>query len=167
MWSSFLWENDSSHRPRTLAKINRVAIDDINNERNIWDDETGMSPEEWSRTYDEAYRRLGLILSQGKSVMDDSANFTKHLRDRLRALAESYGAHTMVIYVDIPFSEVQRRRQENRQTRVRADVRDSDFAHVIAQFEPPTEDENVLRYDGSISLEKWIPLLQSHLDLTT
>ena len=72
-----------------------------------------------------------------------------------------------MIYVDIPFSEVQRRRQENRQTRVRADVRDSDFAHVIAQFEPPTEGRNVLRYDGSISLEKWIPLLLSHLDLTT
>ncbi len=48
--------------------INRVAIDDINNERNVWDDETGMSPEEWTRTYDEAYRRLGLILSQEKSA---------------------------------------------------------------------------------------------------
>ena len=138
--------------------INRVAIDDINGERNVWDDETGMSPEEWTRTYDEAYRRLDLILSQGKSAIDDSVNFTKHLRDHLRALAESYGAHTTVIYVDIPFSEIQRRRQENRQTRVRADVRDSDFAYVVEQFEPPTEEENVLRYDGSISLEKWIPL---------
>jgi predicted kinase len=138
--------------------INRVAIDDINDEREVWDDETGMSPEEWTKTYDEAYRRLGLALSQGKSALDDSTNFTKRLRDHLRALAERYNARTTVIYVDIPFSEARHRWQENRQTRVSADVRDSDFAYVVEQFEPPTEDENVFRYDGSISLEKWISL---------
>ena len=141
--------------------ITRVAIDDINAERDVWDDEIGMSPEEWTKTYDEAYRRLGLVLSQRKSALDDSTNFTKHLRDHLRALAERYDAHTMVIYVDIPFSDARRRWQENRQTRVRDDVRDSDFAYVVAQFEPPTEDENVLRYDGSIPLEKWILLTVS------
>jgi predicted kinase len=138
--------------------IKRVAIDDINDELDVWDDETGLLPEEWTKTYDEAYRRLGLVLCQGKSALDDSTNFTKHLRDHLRALAESYNARTMVIYVDIPVSEVRLRWQKNRQTRVRADVRDSDFAYVVEQFEPPTEDENVLRYDGSISLEKWISL---------
>jgi predicted kinase len=138
--------------------INRVAIDDINHERGVWNDETGMSAEEWTETYNEAYRRIGLVLSRGKSVLDDSVNFTKDLRDRLRALAGRYGASTTVISVDIPLPEAQRRWQENRQTRVRANVRDSDFAYVVEQFEPPTDDENVLRYDGSISLEEWIRL---------
>lgn len=136
--------------------VSRVAIDDINNERGIWDDETGLSPEEWANTYQEAYRRIGALLSQGKSVVDDSVNFTRELRDRLRAIAESYGAATTVIYVDVPLSEVRRRWLENRQTGMRADVRDSDFANVVEHFEVPTEDENVLRYDRTIPAAAWI-----------
>jgi adenylylsulfate kinase-like enzyme len=71
----------------TLAKalvrslgIHRVAIDDINNERGIWDEETGLSPEEWTNTYQEAYRRIAASLKRGESVIDDSANFTRELR---------------------------------------------------------------------------------------
>jgi predicted kinase len=150
----------------TLAKalvgalgINRVAIDDINNERGVWDDERGLSAEEWTNTYNEAYHRIGAFLNRGESVIDDSANFTRELREHLRDLAQRYDACTMVIYVDIPFSEAQRRWQENRQTAVRADVRDEDFAHVLEHFEPPTEDEQVLRYDGTIPVEEWIGLI--------
>lgn len=34
--------------------VSRVAIDDINGERGVWNDETGLSPEEWTKTYQEA-----------------------------------------------------------------------------------------------------------------
>ena len=138
--------------------ISRVAIDDINGERGVWNDETGMSEEEWTKTYNEAYRRIGIHLSRGEGVVDDSVNFTKGLRDRLRAIAQRYDAHSAVIYIDISLTEAQRRWQENRQTLVRADVRDDDFAQVVEYFEPPTEDEQMLRYDGSISVEEWISL---------
>jgi predicted kinase len=138
--------------------INRVAIDDINTERGVWDDEIGLSPEEWTNTYNEAYRRIGIHLNRGESVVDDSVNFTKNLRDRLQAIARRYDAHSAVIYIDVSLSEAQRRWQENRQTLVRADVRDDDFAHIIEHFEPPTEDEQMLRYDGSISVEEWVSL---------
>lgn len=141
--------------------ISRVAIDEINNERGIWDDETGLSPEEWANTYQEAYRRIGSLLGQGRSVVDDSVNFTRELRDHLRAIAESYGAATIVIYVDVPLSEVRRRWLENRQTGMRADVRDNDFANVVEHFERPTEDENVLCYDGAISAAAWVDLVFS------
>ena len=138
--------------------IRRIDIDDINAERGVWDNETGMSPQEWANTYNEAYRRIGSLLSQGESVVDDSVNFTRALRNRLRTLAESYHAQTTVIYVDIHLSEVQRRWRENRQSAVRADVRESDFAHVLEHFEPPTEEEQVLRYDGSHSVGDWVSL---------
>ncbi len=138
--------------------ISRVAIDDINGERGIWNDETGLSEEEWKNTYNEAYRRIGIHLSRGESVVDDSVNFTKELRDRLRAIAQRYDAHSAVIYIDIPLTEVQRRWQENRQTLERGDVRDDDFAQVVEYFEPPTGDEQTLRYDGSIPIEEWISM---------
>ena len=139
-----------------LLGVRRVSIDEINGERGIWNDETGMSPEEWTKTYEIVYQRIATFLSQGKSVVDESANFTKEQRDRLRAIAEQYSAQTYVIFVDISLAEVQRRWQENRQTAVRNDVRDDDFAHVVEYFEPPAEDENILRYDGSILPGMWI-----------
>jgi predicted kinase len=74
----------------------------------------------------------------------------------LRAIAKNYSVNTTVIYVDVPLSEVRRRWLENRQTGMRADVRDSDFANVVEHFEVPTEDENVLRYDGTIPGAAWI-----------
>lgn len=136
----------------------RVSIDEINNERGVWDEEKGLSPEEWTKTYQEAYRRIDALLSQGESVIDDSANFTREQRDCLRAIAHAYDATSVVIFLDTPLAEAQRRWQENRQTTVRADVRDSDFVHVIEHFELPTEDEQVLCYDGTISVEEWMDL---------
>ncbi len=139
-----------------LLGIKRISIDEINGERGIWNDETGMSPEEWTKTYEIAYQRIATFLSQGESVVDESANFTQEQRDHLRAIAEQYNAQTCVIFVDISLAEVQRRWQENRQTSVRNDVRDDDFAHVVEYFELPIEDENVLRYDESEPSEVWI-----------
>lgn len=147
----------------TLSKVlarelhlSRVSIDDLNTERGIWDDEKGLSPEEWTDVYNEAYRCIDALLSQGKSVVDDNANFTREQRDRLRAIATTYYVPTTVIYVTTPLVEVRRRWQENRQTKVRGDVRDADFAQVVDSFEAPTNDENVLRYDGAMPVEQWI-----------
>ncbi len=136
--------------------IQRVAIDDINSERGIWDDEKGLSSEEWDETYREAYQRIATFLSLGESVVDDSANFTREQRDRLRTIAEQYNAQSCVIFVDVSLTEARRRWQENRQTAVRADVRDDDFAHIVEYFAPPVENENVLRFDGSMLVREWI-----------
>ncbi len=141
-----------------LISIKRVSIDEINEEQGVWKDDTGMSPEEWTKTYEEAYQRISTFLEQGKSVVDDSANFTREQRDRLRAIAEQFHAQSYAIFVDVTLVEVQRRWQENRQTAVRNDVRDDDFAQVVENFEPPTENENVLRYDGSMMQGEWIRL---------
>lgn len=152
----------------TLAKelvnclsIKRVALDEINTERGIWDEETGMSSEEWEATYQEAYRRIASCLRQGESVVDDSTNFTRTQRDRLRSIAEQHQARTQVIFVDIPVSEARRRWQENRQTARREDVRDEDFAYVLHHFVSPTEDEQVLRYDGTVQAREWVRLMFS------
>lgn len=155
----------------TLAKemvnrlgIKRVSIDDINSERGIWNDETGLSSEEWTKTYEIAYQRIATFINQGESVVDESANFTREQRDRLRAIAEQYNVQTCVIFVDVSLAEVRRRWQANRQTLERNDVRDDDFAHVIEFFEPPIANENVLLYDGSLMPREWIrlTLLKKH-----
>lgn len=136
----------------------RIAIDDINDERGIWNPETGLSTDEWTRSYSEAYRRIELLLAAGRSVVDDSVNFTRQLRDQLRTIANRHGAKIVVIYVDTPIEEARRRWQVNRSQLFRQDVRDEDFAQVIDQFEPPTADEHAMRYDGSRPIEEWVEL---------
>ncbi len=61
-----------------------------------------------------------------------------------------------MIYVNVPDSVARKRWQENRSTKIRYDVKDEDFAEVADNFQKPTEDENVIYYDQTIQLEKWI-----------
>ena len=69
----------------TLAKemvkqlgIERVSIDEINGERGVWNDETGMSPEEWTKTYEEAYKSFKGYLKHAK-IEDYCYNRKGHL----------------------------------------------------------------------------------------
>ena len=136
--------------------LHRVVIDDINGERGLWDDEIGLSPEEWANTYQEAYRRIDAFLGAGESVIDDSVNFTRSLRDQLRDIARRRAAQAIVVFVDVSLDEARRRWRANRQTAVRDDVRDADFANVADHFEPPQADEEALHYDGTTPLGVWI-----------
>jgi predicted kinase len=136
--------------------IKRVALDEINTERGIWNQETGLSSEEWAATYQEAYRRMATILRRGESVIDDSTNFTREQRGCVRSIAEQHHADTVVIFVDVPVPEVCQRWQENRRIPIRADVRDEDFAQVLEHFDPPTPDEHVLGYEGTTPVQDWV-----------
>ena len=135
----------------------RVDIDEINATRGIGtrsNDE--ISDSDWKITYDESYRQIDEALRMRKTVINDTANFTKQQRDRLRAIANEYHVPTIVIYFNIPDEVARQRWQENRITYQRNDVTDADFAEVADNFEIPTEDENVVYFDGTTKIEKWI-----------
>lgn len=136
--------------------LRHVSLDEVNRERGIGLHGQPILPHEWEATYAEAYRRVEALLSTGQAVIYDETNFLRAQRDRLRAIAARHGAPTHVIHVDVPAAEARRRWLANRLTGARGDVRDDDFAHVVARFEPPTEAERVLRYDGTIPAEVWI-----------
>jgi len=74
----------------------------------------------------------------------------------VRAIAEKCGVPSQVIYVDVPENVARARLQQNRKTLLRYDVRDDDFALVADNFQPPTAEENVLRYDQTVSVREWI-----------
>ncbi len=135
----------------------RVDIDDINTERGIGtktNDE--ISDADWKITYDESYRQVDKALKNGKTVINDTANFTKEQRDKLRAIADKYDAPTKVIYFNIPDEIARKRWQENRITHQRNDVTDADFAEVADNFEIPIKEENVIDFDGTAEVGKWI-----------
>lgn len=135
-----------------------VAIDAINDERGLGIDAAPISPEEWDGTYAEAFHRLDATLAAGESVIFDAASFTRAQRDDLRRVAARHGARARVLWVDVPQAVATERWRRNRETGERYDVRDEDFAQVVERFEPPTPDEDVLRYDSSLPLDGWLKI---------
>lgn len=133
-----------------------IAIDDINTERGLGVNAAPISPEAWNGTYAEAFRRLDAALAAGQSVVFDAGSFTREQRDDLRGIAAQRCARARVLWVDVPPEVATARWQRNRETGERYDVRDEDFAQGLATFEPPTPDEDVLRYDQSLPVEVWL-----------
>jgi predicted kinase len=133
----------------------RIDMDEINSAKGVGFDEK-IAPEEWDRTYAEAYRQLDVALSQNRSVLFDAMNFTREQRDKLRAIAAHYGISSIVIFMNVSAEEARQRWLTNRKTHQRYDVRDEDFEYGIAHFEPPQPDEPVLRYNPNEPVDQWI-----------
>ena len=133
-----------------------LSLDEVNTERGVGLSGEPITAEEWEQTYAESYRRLEALIEQGRSVVYDESNFARAQRDFLRALAARHGFAAHVIYVDTPEAEVRRRWQQNRADRRRNDVRDDDFAYLIAHFEPPETDEAVIHYNGGVPIDEWL-----------
>ena len=146
-----------------------VELDGINSVRGVGLHGEAISPEEWDRTYAEAYRQLDAFLAAGQSVLFDAANFTKEQRDSLRALAGKRGARSLVIYLDVSEAEARRQWLQNRATGKRYDVRDEDYAQVVNFFEPPAPEEQTLRYRPQQSADEWIQqmFLEGNTSATT
>lgn len=134
----------------------RIDLDEINTRHGRGLGAVPIAPYEWTETYEESYQDLDALLSEGSSVIYDATNFTREQRDRLRGIADARGAATRVIYLDVPEAEARALWRRNRETRARYDVRDEDYALVVDNFQAPDDDENVVRYDPRMGIERLI-----------
>lgn len=135
----------------------RIDLDQINAERGLGElGNEEITDSQWRETYAESYRRVDKALTDGKTVINDTANFTREQRDKLRVIADNHSVPSRVIYVEVPDSLARKRWLDNRVTKKRYDVRDEDFAEVVDNFQTPSEDENLIVYDQSISVDEWI-----------
>lgn len=100
------------------------------------------------------------FLKGGKSVLYDCANLDRESRDRLRKLASDNGFLSKVIFVDIPIEVVKERWQTNRLSKERFDLPDKIFQEAFDSWEPPTENEQPIRYTQDMDLETWISELR-------
>jgi len=133
-----------------------ISLDAINGERGLGLAGDPSPPHEWDQTYAEAYRRVSAALGAGETVIYDETNFLKTQRDSLRAIAAACHLPAYVIYLQVSAAEARRRWQQNRLLPQRNDVRDDDFANVVARFEPPIADERVICYDPTLPLDEWM-----------
>ncbi len=122
-----------------------LELDAVNVERGAGLDGGVITREDWLVAYRESYRRLDALLESGQSVVFDATSFHRAHRERLRRAARRANAVATVVYLDMPESEVRDRLLRNRAAPARYDVPDEDFAQVAAGFQPPGEDENLVR----------------------
>jgi predicted kinase len=137
-----------------------IDIDAINTARGVGIAGAAIMPEDWEISFASAGAQLDDALAAGESVAYDGHVWSRVQRDDFRALASAADADITFIYLDVPESVARERRLANRRTAQRFDVPDDLFAQAIALMEPPDEEEEVMRYDGSEPAAAWVAKLR-------
>jgi predicted kinase len=132
-----------------------ISLDDINAERGLWGGD-GIPVQEWERTHALARGRLATWTTTGKDAVVDDVNNLRWLRDRWRAAASASFYRTVVIYLDIPRTELIERRRTNQVTAERKGITDAVWAKHLSEFEPPDADEHALRYGSAEDAASWV-----------
>ncbi|MBI3576762.1 ATP-binding protein [Candidatus Gottesmanbacteria bacterium] len=135
----------------------RLNIDDVKFAHGFEGVSDDNVPEEaWEKIFAEMDRRLVEYLKQGKSVTNETVWVWKSWRDKPRKVAQEAGFTTKVLFIDVPEQAARERLLVNRKTKKRFDVSDKIFEEAVRDFERPTQDEDVLVYDQTISVDEWI-----------
>ena len=111
-----------------------ISLDDINAERGLWGGD-GIPIEEWERTHALARERLATWIVTGKDAVVDDVNNLRWLRDRWRVVASASCYRTLVIYLDIPHTELVERRRANQVRVERKGITEAVWAKHLSYFE--------------------------------
>jgi predicted kinase len=109
------------------------------------------SEAESNQLYEQLNNAAEYLLAQGKSVIFDT-NFNFHAdRQKLRDIADSQKAETIVIWMTTP-KEVAKKRAvcppDARNGYIEG-MTEEQFDAIVNKLEPPHKDENVIKIDGS------------------
>lgn len=149
---------------RAIAELRGATIvspDDINEERGVGFGGDGLSPSVWAKTLDIAIERLDGAMRRGEEVVVDETCCFRWLRDRYREVAHRHGYEVLLVKLDVPLEEIQRRRASNNEKPDRRAIRDEIFDSHLASFEWPTDDEAAIPYRPGIDIEPWVESLVS------
>ncbi|WKZ25960.1 MAG: AAA family ATPase [bacterium] len=109
--------------------------------------------EVWGKIFKKADELLLKYLKQGKNVVNEYAWITKEWRDKARNVARKEGFQTIIIYLKLSEAEIIKRWKENDKSRKRFHWPLEEFRRIFSEFEEPNSDENVIIYDGIMSVE--------------
>lgn len=134
----------------------RIDLDDVKFSlfgKNITDEQ--IDQKGWNTIYRTMYTEIENNLKQGKTVMNDMGNFTKHERNLVRKIADKLDLETIEVFIDTPAEIAKQRWQENKNTNKRFDVREKAIDSTISEMEPP-EGKNVIIYTYPQPIDTWI-----------
>lgn len=135
------------------------------NERWKMFDRPSHSAEESRRLYDHLNQTTSQLLEAGKSVIFDT-NFN-HLADRdlLRQIARDHKSEVVLIWLTTPDQVAHERAVHSDTTRngYTVNMTHEMYENIVSKLEPPTEDENPIKIDGT-KLDA--ATIKQHLDTT-
>ena len=145
---------------RKLKK--RFGFTHINLDQLKWDlgySEVGdddVPDEAWRKIFASADALLVKYLREGKNVANEYAWITREWRDKARNVAGENGFATKVIYIKLSAEVIRKRWLENSQSRGRFHWPKEELERMFIEFEEPSTDENIIYYDSSLPIEKWV-----------
>jgi predicted kinase len=122
-------------------------------------------PAETRQLYDYLNKVAGDLLLEGKSVIYDTNFNMRKDRDHMRQIAAAAGAEAVTIWVTTPRTLAESRAlasTDAQPTRLLGSMEPAAFERIAGHLEPPTEDEKVLKIDGT---ELDIPALERELGI--
>jgi predicted kinase len=152
---SFSGKTTLAHKIVDRLQCAYISLDIINSERGLWGGD-GIPIEEWERTHALALESLATWMVTEKDAVVDDTNNLRWLRDRWRAAASSSCYRTVIIYLNIPHTELEKRQRANQVTAERKGITEAVWAEHVSNFEPPAADEQVLWYGLTEEAESWV-----------
>lgn len=135
----------------------RINIDDLKFEAGYTDvGDDDVPNETWIKIFKKADYLITKYLLEGKSLANEYAWITREWRDRARDIAKKAGFDTKLIYIKVSEDEIRKRWKENIKTKNRFHWPEKEFESYIKDFEVPTNNENLIVFDYSQSIEEWI-----------
>jgi predicted kinase len=103
------------------------------------------------KLYDYLNTETEKLLAAGHSVIFDTNFNFRADRDLLREIASRHGAETVVIWIQVPKDEAKQRvvNKIDKRNGYRVAMTEEQFDAITAKLEEPTDDENVIKIDGS------------------
>ena len=109
------------------------------------------SEEESRALYESLNQKTAKLLSHGKSVVFDTNFNFRSDRDKLRQIADQYRAATIIVWVVIDVDVARQRAVHAEYIRngYSATMNEDRFNDIVAKLEAPSEDEKVIKIDGT------------------
>ena len=139
----------------TAAKV----LEEATSATHLWADNVrwGMfkqpshSADESRELYEHLNDRTAELLRAGKSVIFDTNFNFRSDRDYLRHIAAENGAETVLIWLTTPVDVAHERAAHSDTTRngYTVNMTHEMFQNIVSKLEPPTKDENPIKFDGT------------------
>ena len=137
------------------TKSQYLSLDDIMRQRGL-DLSQAQPGEEWEKAHQICLQRMDALMCEQASIVLDDTNNLRWLRDRFRHLALHHRYQVVIIFLNIPLAELERRRKHVLLSRERNSLPDEVFYEVIEHFEQPDEDEQKLVWDATLDMNEWM-----------
>jgi len=132
-----------------------LSLDDIMRQQGL-DLSQAQPVEAWEKAHQICLQRMDALMREQVSIVLDDTNNLRWLRDRFRHLAQQHQYHVMIIFLDIPLVELEKRREHVFLSRERNFLPDEVFYAVVEHFEKPDKDEQVFMFDGTLGMNEWV-----------